>query len=175
MVKVVIFDFDLTLFDSSEIKHFMDERQWSMVYKNINRCSIYPNVRNILNELKNKNIYIALVTNAPSLYIKKVLNFFDLNFDFIVCYHDVNKHKPNPEGINKVLEYFSIDNTETFYVGNDDIDYKTAYNANINFFGVPWGTFSQEVRIIHYEKFIDIIKTTKIIAIFQNNTFAHKS
>lgn len=153
MVKVVIFDFDLTLFDSSKIKYFMDKKQWSMVYKNIDRCSFYPNVLNFLEELRKKNIYIALVSNAPSSYIKKVLNFFNINIDFLVCYHDVNKHKPNPEGIYKVLEYFSIHKSETFYVGDNDIDYKTANNANIIFFGVPWGTFSQEVKIIDYKNF----------------------
>lgn len=36
-----------------------------------------------------------------------------------------------------VLKHFSVDKSEAFYVGNDDIDYKTAYNAKINFFGVP--------------------------------------
>ena len=158
MVKVVIFDFDLTLFDSSKIKHLMDKRQWAMVYKNIDRCSFYPNVLNFIEELRKKSIYIALVSNAPASYIKKVLKFFNIDFDFIVCYHDVNKHKPNPEGIHKVLEYFSIDKTETFYVGDNDIDYKTAHNAKINFYGVPWGTFSQEVRIIHYENFINLMK-----------------
>jgi len=35
MVKVMIFDFDLTLFDSSPIKHLMNQRQWSLVYKNL--------------------------------------------------------------------------------------------------------------------------------------------
>lgn len=139
----------------------MDERQWLMVYKNIDRCSFYPNVLNFLEELRKRNIYIALVSNAPATYIKKVLNFFNIDIDFLVCYHDVNKHKPNPEGIHKVLEYFSIDKSETFYVGDNDIDYKTANNANMIFFGVPWGTFSQEVNIIHYEKFINIIKSKK--------------
>ena len=161
MVKVVIFDFDLTLFDSSKIKHLMDERQWSMVYKNIDRCSFYPNVLNIINELRKKNIYISVVSNAPASYIKKVLKIFSIDINFLVCYHDVNKHKPNPEGIYKVLEYFSIHKSETFYVGDNDIDYKTANNANINFFGVPWGSFSQEVRIIDYENFINIIKSKK--------------
>ena len=78
MVKVVIFDFDLTLFDSSKIKHLMDEKQWSMVYKNIDKCSFYPNVLNLLSQLSENNIKIAIVSNAPSSYIKKVLNFFNI-------------------------------------------------------------------------------------------------
>lgn len=159
MVKVVIFDFDLTLFDSSKIKHLMDEKQWSMVYKNIDKCSFYPNVLNLLSQLSENNIKIAIVSNAPSSYIKKVLNFFNIDIDFIVCYHDVNKHKPNCEGILKVLEYFSIEKSETIYVGDNNMDYETANNANIDFFGVPWGVFSKEVTIISYENFINIIKS----------------
>ena len=90
MVKVVIFDFDLTLFDSSKIKHLMDERQWSMVYKNIDRCSFYPNVLNFLEELRKRNIYIALVSNAPATYIKK-----EIPTQIITTTYPVEVYSPN--------------------------------------------------------------------------------
>lgn len=154
MVKVMIFDFDLTLFDSSAIKPLMDQRQWSLVYKNINRGSFYPFALSALNKLRENTTNIAIVTNAPSSYVKKVLKYFKVEIDFIVCYHDVKQHKPNPEGIYKVLNHFNIKNYEALYVGDNDIDYLTACNANIKFFGVPWGTFAQKVNMVCYESFV---------------------
>lgn len=150
MVKVVIFDFDLTLFDSTLIKSYMDNRQWSQVYKNIPFCDFYPAAIDLLNILKTKNIKTAIVSNSPSLYVKKVLSFYNVHIDFLVCYHDVTRHKPSPEGIYKVLHHFSISNDEVIYIGDNDLDYYSALNANIRFFGVPWGDFSQRTKYIHY-------------------------
>ena len=45
MVKVVIFDFDLTIFDSSLVKAFMDKRLWSLVYKNLHNLNIFKGKR----------------------------------------------------------------------------------------------------------------------------------
>lgn len=148
MVKVVIFDFDLTLFDSSPIKPLMDKRKWASVNENIHRCSFYPNALNMLQQLKLNNIQTAIVSNAPSSYVKKVLGFYGVKIDMVVCYHDVKQHKPNPEGVYKVLTYFAIKNHEAIYVGDNDLDYKTAINANVDFYGVSWGIYSQEVNFI---------------------------
>ena len=161
MVKVVIFDFDLTIFDSSLVKSFMDKRLWSLVYKNLHNCTFYPDVLNSINQLKNNNIKIAIVSNAPATYIKKVLTFYSINIDFIVCYHDVYKHKPSAEGINKVLNHFSIKNHEAIYIGDNDIDYLTAKNANIDFLGVSCGMFSQKINTIDYCNFINTINSKK--------------
>ncbi|MDD2384595.1 MAG: HAD family hydrolase [Sulfurospirillaceae bacterium] len=151
MVKVVIFDFDLTLFDSSTIKVLMDKRQWSLVYQNIDKCNFYPNAIDTLERLYNNGIKTAIVSNSPKTYVRKVLSFYNVDIDFIVCYHDVGNHKPHPEGIFKVLDYFSINNKEAIYIGDNDIDYTTAQNANVDFFGVSWGIYSRQVKMISYQ------------------------
>lgn len=158
MVKVVIFDFDLTLFDSSSLKLYMDNRQWSLVYKNIPFCNFYPNAIDLLNKLKAKNIKTAIVSNSPTSYVKKVLSFYNVNIDLVVCYHDVTTHKPSPEGIYRVLNHFSISNDEVIYIGDNNIDYQTANSAHINFYGVSWGVFSQKTNFIEYQNFINFLK-----------------
>lgn len=161
MVKVVIFDFDLTLFDSSAIKPLMDKRKWSSVYENIHRCSFYPDVLDTLKLLKLNSTQTAIVSNAPSSYVKRVLNFYHVKIDMVVCYHDVNQHKPNPEGMNKVLNSFSIKNHEAIYIGDNDLDYQAATNANIDFYGVSWGDFSQEVNFIEYRNLANMLISKK--------------
>jgi len=150
MIKVVIFDFDLTLYNSSSIQSLMNQRQWSSVYKEIPYCPFYNGAIEILKTLKEKGFYIAIVSNAPRNYIVKVLEYYDVYINYLICYHDVLKHKPHPQGIYQVLDYFKISNTETVYIGDNNIDYYTAKNANIKFFGVPWGTFDKQVNTIEY-------------------------
>jgi ATP-dependent DNA helicase RecQ len=155
MVKAVIFDFDLTLFNSSPVKSLMDTKQWSLVYKNIHLCSFYPYALKTLSLLNHYNIQTAIVSNAPSSYVKKILSFYNTDINIVICYHDVKNHKPSPEGIYKVLDKLCINSSEAIYVGDNDLDYKTACNANIDFFGVLWGKYSHPVKIIDYETFIN--------------------
>ncbi len=157
----MIFDFDLTLFDSSPIKHLMDKRKWALVYENIYLCSFYPYVLNMLKQLKLNNIQTAIVSNAPRSYVTKVLGFYGVKFDMIVCYYDVRQHKPNPDGINQVLKYFAIQNHEAIYVGDNDLDYQTAVNANIDFYGVSWGNFFQKINYIEFSNLTVILKSKK--------------
>lgn len=154
MVKVIIFDFDLTLFNSSLLKPYMDKREWTLVYENISKCSFYPNALELIENLRLKNIKIAIVSNSPKSYVTKVLNHYDVTIDFMVCYHDVSKNKPDPEGVHKVIEYFNVDEKEMLYIGDNDIDYKTAANANIKFVGVFWGNFSKETHKISYSELV---------------------
>ena len=150
MLKAVIFDFDLTLFDSSLIKPYMDKREWSLVYKNIPRCSFYLDALEAVKRLRENNIKIAIVSNSPSTYVSRVLRYYDVYIDYIVCYHDVIQHKPNPEGIYKVLNHFSLSKADVVYIGDNDIDFNTANHAMVQFFGVTWGNFSQHIEKIDY-------------------------
>ena len=150
MLKAVIFDFDLTLFDSTLIKPYMDKRKWSLVYKNIPICSFYPDALKAIKRLRENNIKIAIVSNSPSMYVSRVLEYYSVKIDYIVCYHDVIQHKPNPDGIYKVLTHFSLSRADVIYIGDNDIDFNMANNAQIQFFGVPWGAFSQQINKMDY-------------------------
>ena len=162
MLKAVIFDFDLTLFDSSLLKPYMDNRQWALVYRNIPKCSFYPHTVETIKALRKNNIKVAIVSNSPNSYVSKVLQYCGVTVDYSICYHDVNKHKPSPEGVYKILNYFSITADELLYIGDNDIDYNTANNADIRFFGVSWGTFSKNPHKIDYSNFDNWVETKLI-------------
>jgi len=161
MLKMVIFDFDLTLFDSSSIKPLMDNRQWSLVYKNIPDCKFYANALNLIELLKLCNIKVIIVSNSPRSHVERVLKYYNTTVDYIVCYHDVKNHKPNPDCVFLSLNKFNILNNEALYIGDNDIDRITAQNAKLKFYGVEWGTFSQKVRTLDYGKFIKYINSKK--------------
>ena len=56
MIRAVIFDFDLTLFNSTLLQNYMNKKQWSIVYKNISNCSLYIGVIDTLKQLKQQHI-----------------------------------------------------------------------------------------------------------------------
>ena len=47
--------------------------------------------------------------------------------------------KPSPQGVLDILEFFNCDTQNVFFIGDSDVDIKTAKNANITSIGVTWG------------------------------------
>jgi len=96
---------------------------------------LFPKAKEYLDYLKSKRYFLALLTNKPKILTKKVLAHHDIDkyFDFIVTGCDVDKKKPDPEGLEKILKFFNLKNTETIYVGDNIIDYQASAKVGINF------------------------------------------
>ena len=93
----------------------------------------YPNEREVLLELKKEGCRLGVVTNKQhnlAEYVLELLNLKDI-FELCIGYDDVSKGKPDPEGILKAIDYFKTDKEHTIYVGDNEIDFKTANNAGV--------------------------------------------
>ncbi|MCM8833635.1 MAG: HAD family hydrolase [Candidatus Omnitrophica bacterium] len=88
----------------------------------------------ILNELKNRDIKIALATNRSKFCVNSLLKEAEIEnyFDIIMCADDVKNPKPNPEIIFKILQTSNFKKEKSFYVGDMDIDYETGKNAGVD-------------------------------------------
>ena len=157
MIKCVIFDFDLTLFDSSNISGEMNNGNWGEVFKNSNYCQFYAGAKGVIQKLKDLHVKVAIATNSPRKYVNKVLTDNGVDVDYLVAYHDVNNHKPEPDCIHLILEHFKLDSSEVIYIGDNDTDVKTAINADIRFYGVDWGVFDGKPTTINYKNFFDTV------------------
>jgi len=100
--------------------------------------SPYDGIIEVLGELKKKGFVLAIASNKVSDVIIKQLKLLEMDkyFDVILGADKVDKVKPDPEGINKLLKFFK--NDETVLVGDSLIDLQTASNASISFIGVTW-------------------------------------
>ena len=91
MIKVVVFDADKTLWDHHNVLEF--EEPLKLVDANTIEDSkgrvlhLYPEVREVLKELKNKGLILGLATWNTEEKIIKILNMLDLiqYFDIIVA------------------------------------------------------------------------------------------
>ena len=93
----------------------------------------YPNEREVLLSLKEKGYKLGVVTNkqhSMAVYVLELLNIKDA-FDLVIGFDDVSNGKPNPEGILKAIKYYGATLEETIYIGDNEIDYKTAVNAGV--------------------------------------------
>ena len=96
--------------------------------------------KSVLQTLKNRGKKVGIVSSRWGQRINDV--FVNLKsrelVDFIIGTEHVQKYKPNPEGLFKMIDMMQC--TSPLYIGDSYIDAEAAQNANIDFVGVTTGT-----------------------------------
>jgi len=92
---------------------------------------LFPNVVDTLEKLKNQGYKIAICTSKLRDSAEFGMNLckIDKYFDYTICLDDIKSPKPNPEGINKIIEKFGTN--KAIMVGDNISDVKAGNNANI--------------------------------------------
>ena len=101
----------------------------------------YEHSKEVLLELKKDGFKLGIVTNKLHHLTEYALSCIGLDniFEYIVGFDDVEKPKPNGEGILKAIEYFGGDRKDAIYVGDNKSDFDSACNAGIDCVLVNWG------------------------------------
>ena len=50
-----------------------------------------------------------------------------------------NHRKPSPDGVFQILKELDVPAEHAIYIGDSDVDVKTAHNAGLRAVGVTWG------------------------------------
>lgn len=185
-VKAVLFDFDMTLVDSSQGIAYCTNafaklkglrpvpydtimaaiglptkdswemywgefrQEWLEEYREKFRgeerrmMRLFPGTVPTLDALRGAGIKTGLVSNrqfarSPAEY----LGIAD-KFDVIIGLEDVTRPKPAPEPLLTALSRLGVGPSAALYVGDTDIDMKTAVAAGVRGVGVTTGTFNAE-------------------------------
>ena len=90
-----------------------------------------PGLRELLDFLK-PHYGLAVATNR-STTIGKVLEVNHLShyFDIVVSSLDVEKPKPHPETVFKILDFFGLEPDRCFYVGDSEVDSEVCRAAGV--------------------------------------------
>lgn len=109
----------------------------------------YDSIQESLDELKEKGIRLAVVTNKPhqSAVIMVESLFGKDYFDFIIGAFEDKPKKPDPYSANIALEKLGCRPDEAVYFGDSDVDVQTAKNAGVMSVACPWGFRSIETLI----------------------------
>lgn len=95
---------------------------------------LYDNVFSTIKELKNKGKKLALITTTKRAVIEPALKYNKLEtlFDVILTAEDVEKHKPDPEVVNKALEKLEATRENSIIIGDSKSDLGAGNNADID-------------------------------------------
>jgi len=130
---------------------------------------IYDGVFEVLNELKERKIKMAICTNKPgptTIAVLKSLKLFEF-FDVIVTEDDVENRKPDPRHLNHTLSKINAKTYESVFVGDSETDMETASRAGVKFVFVTYGYCHIPISDIKatkiIENFIDLPKVLKVL------------
>jgi len=106
----------------------------------------YPDTIPVLKKLKAEGIKLGIISTK---YRYRIQEMMDLHFpadwlDLIIGGEDVERAKPDPQGIRAALERLQLPTEKVLYIGDSTIDAEAAQNAGVNFVGVTSGMTTQE-------------------------------
>lgn len=130
--------------------------------------TIYPTVIETLEWLKKEQYPLAIVTTKYSKAVNIGLEQFDMHtyFDAIIAIDNVQKTKPNPEGILKAMEQLHV--SDAIMVGDNVSDIQAGKNAGIRTVAVKWASKGYDAMEklkpdLRIDKMSDILKYIKEI------------
>lgn len=112
--------------------------------------SPYAGILELLAELKQQELKMAIVSNKPDSAVKELAKEFFGDY-IVVAIGDKEgvARKPAPDTVYHALEELGVCKEEAVYVGDSDVDVMTAMNAEIPCISVTWGFRDREFLMFH--------------------------
>lgn len=103
------------------------------------RC--YPGVQAALQQLHERAIPMAIITNKPERFVAPILESLQLDtyFDLIIGGDTLSERKPHPLPLQHAAQHFDADPARCWMVGDSRNDIRAAQAAGFISIGVPYG------------------------------------
>ncbi len=101
----------------------------------------YPHSEELLRNLQDNNILLAINSNRLTYSLIDFVDKYFPDIDFVLIEgHNVDyPSKPDPWGVNNIINRANVSLDEAVYIGDSITDIKTAKNAGIDCVVVKWG------------------------------------
>ena len=115
----------------------------------------YDGIYELLDQLKDNHIRLAVVSNKPMQAVKDLIDeLFKGYFEVVIGETKELKRKPSPEMLYYALNELHLNKEEVLFVGDSDVDMKTAINASVDVIACLWGFRDKEVLMAYNPKYI---------------------
>ena len=117
----------------------------------------YKNISSVLFALKTKGYKLAVVSNKDQEATVDIINrLFPELFDYVQGSYIDKPKKPHPFLIDKVCDALKFDKINVTYIGDTNVDEKSAINAGLKYILVSYGYRTKQ-------ELLEQVKTRKII------------
>ena len=105
------------------------------------KTRLYDGVAELLDALTARGIPMAVLTNKPQEFAELCMKAFLPAWDFALTLGQMPgvPVKPDPAGPRQVIRHLGVAPEEILYLGDTDVDMRTAVGAGMYPVGVTWG------------------------------------
>ena len=105
------------------------------------KTSVYEGITELLAELKNRGLKIAVATNKVHVAVAPLMAkyFPNIRFDAMIGQREGVPVKPAPQIMFDILKETGCEPSEALHVGDTATDMQLAHNAGVTPVGVLWG------------------------------------
>lgn len=108
----------------------------------------YDGITKLIADLRSAGCFTAVVSNKADDAVQQLCrDYFDGLFDYAVGERSGILRKPAPDSVNEVLSKLGVDKKDAVYIGDSEIDIKTAANSGMDSIIVEWGFREREFLI----------------------------
>lgn len=107
----------------------------------------YNGVEYMLNELKKQGYKLGVLSNKQDRFVKDICEklFGKKMFNFVMGNTSDFPPKPDKSSFEYLARELGVKLNLCVYVGDSDVDFKTAKNAGTDFIGCDWGYRGEEI------------------------------
>ena len=100
----------------------------------------YPGINELMTELKERGMKLAVVSNKPDSTVRELAErFFPGLFQCAIGQQDSIARKPAPDMLYLAVNEMGTQLSDCVYVGDSEVDIITARNAGMDCISVLWG------------------------------------
>lgn len=143
--KILVLDFDMTLFNTAIDRDDRMNRDWKAVYKRIPNYTLYQGWREVFKHCQESDIKVIIISQAKGELIKRTLKYFDLQYDIVIGGGLWGYPKKTSKNSGKLIDIAlksigceGIDRCQIISVGDSITDRNMSENAGIAFYGAIW-------------------------------------
>ena len=128
-----------------DFEHFISIYK-SIYFNYIDSSALYNGVEQLITNVKDKGIKVALLTTKSQDQAELILKHFSLfdKFDYVMGRRPGIAHKPSAEPLLKICSDLNTNNAEAMMVGDSELDVECGRNAGSKSCAVTYGYRNRE-------------------------------
>lgn len=116
----------------------------------------YEGINTVIDYCLDNNIRIGVYTNKVENIARDLCDYhFKDKFEFVYGNLENRVRKPEPSFLNEVLNDLGINKSEVLYIGDSEVDIKTALNVGIDGLFLSYGYRPEEELLRYSDRIID--------------------
>lgn len=132
--------------NDTQVKHCLADFRLYYSDNVQNKTAPYMGVMGLLKQLYEENYKLAIISNKFDKAVKALNKIYFEEFIKVALGETENvPKKPAPDMMFSVLKELGSSTDKAVFVGDSEVDAKTAKNAGVTFVGVTWGFRDREV------------------------------